>query len=219
MFNRYGGHRELRRELCELCPNAEAARRLVISHGIAPSPMMYVHESLLLYRLSTQYNFAGSNILEIGTALGGSAAIIASAAPLANIVTLDPNVDRSAKASKLLRHWDNVVVRNEKSWDYLSTYTSPQLNLILVDGDHAYGVWQDVSWWNWLHDGGLILFHDYSDTLLLNIHNCVNELRRLLGRQFDVYISTSIKGFVGYYHRNEDPIITLLEGPRLSTID
>jgi len=215
-YHRRGSCKELRRELKKLWPDAEVARKFVLSNKI--TSWMHVHESLLLYKLSSQYNFKGANILEIGTAFGGSAAIIASAAPLASIVTIDPNTALAEKTTNSLRHWDNIVLKTEKSWDYLSTYTGPRLDLILVDGSHR-DVWQDAPWWNWLCINGLILFHDYSSISFTNIYKCVNELKHVLERQFDVYIGNSTRAFVGYYLKAGDPMVELLEGPNISCID
>lgn len=113
--------------------------------------------------------------LEIGTAIGYSACLMATAAPRARITTLNPKDGEFEQAVKNLRIRSNVRVVKETSQAFFKTLTQPLTpgpspraerggyDLIFVDGDHAYNmVLHDAQFFNCLKPGGLILFHDYS---------------------------------------------------------
>jgi predicted O-methyltransferase YrrM len=121
------------------------------------------HEAAVLYMLAHDYNRASAKFLEIGTAWGYSAAIMAEAAPLAEIVTLNqPKPSEYQQALLHLAPYENVTALQECSWDYLKKHTGqPYLDFVFVDGDHGQ-VARDLPWWDLLLPGGLMLFHDYS---------------------------------------------------------
>ena len=120
-----------------------------------------VYQAYALYALARQFNRPGARVLEIGTAIGYSAAVLASALPDAQIITLNPHASEAAKARANLGAWGNVTVVEALSWDYLESYAGEPFDLIFVDGDHKR-VRRDFAWWDHLRDGGLMLFHDYS---------------------------------------------------------
>lgn len=119
------------------------------------------YQAAALYALARPYNRLGARILEIGTAWGYSAAVLAEACPLAQIATLNPQEQEVNMARVHLKDYPNVTVLTLKSWDFLKTLNREQFDLIFVDGDHKR-VRADLPFWNTLTSNGLFLFHDYS---------------------------------------------------------
>lgn len=162
-----------------------------------------VYQAYALYALARQFNRPGARVLEIGTAIGYSAAVLASALPDAQIITLNPHASEAAKARANLGAWGNVTVVEALSWDYLESYAGEPFDLIFVDGDHKR-VRRDFAWWDHLRDGGLMLFHDYSPAgtyrACVPVYEALNELRDKLKREFDVLVVDSggvgLAGFV-----------------------
>ena len=144
-------------------------------------------EAEALYALAQQYD--GGRALEIGTATGYSAAVLARAMPRTGIVTLNPKQSEWNDARQYLAGYANVEPLLMRSWDYLAGYTGPVLDLVFVDGDHGQ-VARDFAWWDWLKDGGLMLFHDYmpegQKRPCQPVYEALNALRDGLGRDFDV---------------------------------
>lgn len=121
------------------------------------------YQGAALYQITKQYTaHTYPKILEIGTAWGFSAAIMAEAAPRAEIDTLNPKKSEWKEARKNLTPY-GVHVYNCKSWDFWDhpAAASMRYDLIFVDGDHGRVI-KDLIWFNRLRHGGLILFHDYS---------------------------------------------------------
>jgi predicted O-methyltransferase YrrM len=117
------------------------------------------YQAATLYDLAKRYD--GGRILEIGTAWGYSAAMMARAAPKAQIITLNPNVEEVKIAKKNLDSYKNVTVETLKSWQYLQEYKGAPFDLIFVDGDHKR-VRADLPFWEHVAAGGIFFFHDYS---------------------------------------------------------
>jgi predicted O-methyltransferase YrrM len=141
----------------------DVRRDLARARGAVPwcKREIATHQAAALYALARGCDRPGAHILEIGTALGYSAAVLALAAPQAAIVTLNPKRKEFVRAEKHLAGFPNVQVLPRKSWDYLGGYAGPHLDLVFVDGDHGLVV-RDLPWFDWLVDGGLLLFHDYT---------------------------------------------------------
>ncbi|HML23514.1 MAG TPA: class I SAM-dependent methyltransferase [Aggregatilinea sp.] len=166
------------------------------------------YQAAVLYALARQYDYEGAHLLEIGTALGFSASVLAQAAPHAHITTLNPREDESAAARLNLGVFPNVTVVAAASWDYLAHYRLPLLDLVFVDGDHAR-VRRDLPWWNLLRPGGLMVFHDYSPEGTYRacppVFEALNEFAELLGRAFDVLVvDDGGVGMAGFYRRADD---------------
>jgi len=119
------------------------------------------YQAAALYALARPYNKATARILEIGTARGFSASVLAEACPLAQIVTLNPQAHEVEDARVNLKPYGNVTIVTALSWVYLQNYIGTGFDLIFVDGDHAH-IHADMPWWEHLRPGGLMLFHDYS---------------------------------------------------------
>lgn len=117
------------------------------------------YQAAALYHLAKPFD--GGRILEIGTAWGYSAAIMARAAPNAMIITLNPNEEEVRIARKNLDSYKNVTVETVKSWEYLKEYKGAPFDLIFIDGDHRR-VRADLPFWEHVAPGGVFFFHDYS---------------------------------------------------------
>lgn len=112
--------------------------------------------------LASQYNFEGARILELGACQGYSAGIMALAAPLAQVTTLEPHQGRAEAVFKKVGSL-GVSVCDETSMSYLMFANEQGLSydMIFVDGDHA-NVALDLPYYNLLKHDGLFLHHDYS---------------------------------------------------------
>ncbi len=163
------------------------------------------YQAAVLYDLV--YGLEGQ-ILEIGTAYGYSAAVMAMAAPTARITTLNPKGWEADRAAEHLATFGNVQVVKEHSWDYLAAYAGPTLSLVFVDGSHRLEhVRLDCQWWRWVKAGGFMLFHDYSPEgsgrPTPEAYQGINEMREQLGRDFDVaVIDDRSVGMVGWYRKD-----------------
>lgn len=143
------------------CP--EVREKLAQARATVPyyKREIYEYQAAALYMVAKAFNYRGAKILEIGTAWGYSAAVMALAAPLATIITLNPVVEEVEKARKNLFEFPNVKVEIAKSWELFATYKGDAFDLIFNDGDHKR-VKADFVWWDKLKPNGLYFFHDYS---------------------------------------------------------
>jgi predicted O-methyltransferase YrrM len=163
------------------------------------------HEARLLARLAAACD--GGAILEIGTALGFSAAVMALAAPNATITTLNPKPGEFEQAVENLADFGNVEVVQAHSADYLKGYEGPLLDMVFVDGDHRReGVLADAEWWRWLKRGGMLLFHDYTlagKRRTPEVYEAVNEWKEKMGLIADLedYSPDDGAGMAGFYKR------------------
>jgi predicted O-methyltransferase YrrM len=115
-----------------------------------------------LYALARPYEAnKGAQILEIGTAYGYTACVLAMACPRGHVVTLNPKTWERLAAQQALHAYRQIEFVEALSWDYLAAYRGPKLDFIFVDGDHKR-VDKDFAWRKWLKPEGLMLFHDYS---------------------------------------------------------
>ena len=146
------------------------------------------YQAAALYAICTAYNQAGANILEIGTYYGFTAAVIAQAAPAAQIVSLNPLQWECDAARKVLAGFKNIRIDCIPSQDYLSNYQGPELDMVFVDGNHK-AIRGDLPFWNWLTVGGTILFHDYtpkeSPRACPPVVRGLNHFCEVLGRDAD----------------------------------
>lgn len=163
------------------------------------------YQAAALAVLVSKFNSPGDHILEIGTALGYTAAVMAEAAPKASITTLNPKESEFLKAVENLKVYGNVTLVQAYSWGYLADYKGPKLSVVFVDGDHGQ-VERDFPWFDWLKVGGLVVFHDYSPEgswrPCSSVLQAINKFRTALGRGFDVSIIDGHGvGMVGWYRR------------------
>lgn len=182
-------------------------------------------QAAALYCLAAQFNTQGARLLEIGTAWGYSAAVIAEACPLANLVTLNPHHEEAIAARKHLRPWPNVKVLEHKSTEFFTLWQGDRprheyelpskhegylFDMIWVDGDHKR-VALDFPFWNHLRAGGLFLFHDFSPSWSSRpcapVYDGLMRFREWLGRDMDVLVcDDSDTGIAGWYRQPEDGI-------------
>lgn len=178
------------------CSDARAA--LIQNENI--QGQMKPWEAALLYWLAIDYDLSGgARLLEIGTFLGYSAAILAQAAPRATIITLNPNPMEVATARENLKPYRNVVAVEMASWDYYPA-APDNLSLVFVDGHHKYAR-KDLVYWNRLQAGGVMIWHDYDDgcpAVQATVHEMAGRLDK---NEPDVVIEDSDgKGMAALYN-------------------
>ena len=100
--------------------NTPVIKALQVSKPI--SKQIKIYQAGLIFRLMSQYNEPGNVIFEIGTRLGFSASIIAQAAPLARVITLEKIMTRIERACGNLEQFNNVRVKKGISWEILRKY-------------------------------------------------------------------------------------------------
>ncbi len=166
-------------------------------------------QAAVLYQLTQKYNQPGSRILEIGTAHGWSAGVMAEAAPLAHITTMTPNQGNFEVATYNLRNYSNIEVICFASVPFLQQYNGPDFDMIFVDGDHK-NIRLDLPYWNLLYTDGLFFHHDYSPAVSSRpcppVYKELNKFGLYLGRDRDVLImSDTYVGMIGWYRQADDP--------------
>ena len=119
------------------------------------------YQAAVLYHLASDYNYG--QILEVGTGLGYSAFLIASAAPNAKIITLNPSNEELKWAKSSLAEFRNIQYVNmtSREWYDYQFYTG-NFDFIFIDGNHK-DIDFDLIWYNRLNPNGMIVFHDFSD--------------------------------------------------------
>ena len=157
------------------------------------------YQGAALYILAGQYDRLGATMLDIGTASGYSASLMAWAAPGAGITTLNSARHEIPEATFNLGRFRNVEIMCIASWDYLEVYGGAGFDLVFVDSDHKH-IARDMPFWNLVKPGGLMLFHDYSRLACPPVFNAVNGLAEVLGRSPDVVVvDTDDIGMAGFY--------------------
>lgn len=197
----------MRIKMEDMAPDKIMAALLLLDDGVEDAlkdsasieAQILPYQAAALYVLVGQYDREDAHLLDIGTAAGYSASVMAQAAPKAEIVTLNPAGHEVKAARRNLGRWPNVRLVQAASWDYLESYGGPFLDVIFVDGDHKR-VAEDVPWWRWLAEGGLMLFHDYSPAACPPVYEAVNALGEVLGRGPDVLVlDDGGIGMAGFY--------------------
>ncbi len=185
----------------------DAAEALATARALVPvcKREVLLHEAACLYAVARQYDRPGARLLEIGTALGYSAAVMALAAPRAGLVTLNPKRSEYAQAVTNLVTLKNVRLLPMRSWDCLADFQSPCLDMVFVDGNHDQ-VERDLPWYDRLKPGGLILFHDYSPAESKRpcapVYDAVNRFAARLRREPDILVVDSrLRGLAGWYRQ------------------
>jgi len=175
--------------------------------GLTPLSNLFI-----LYVIARQYNEEGKNILEIGTNRGKSSYVMATAAPLANLTSIEieesmwlvaKRIHETGKVSEFITVptvKTNLLLAD--SAEYLASYEGPNFDMIFIDGDHNEGVLIDAGWWNHLNIGGCILFHDYHG-LFPAVIEVIEELKRLTGREPEVQLLTDCC-IAGFYKQKGD---------------
>ena len=161
------------------------------------------YEAGLLFILAEEVNRLDAMIFEIGTCWGWTAAIMATAAPLARVITCTPNPNHIIKARENLRKYPQVLVEGARSVDLLGHYAL--LDMIFVDGDHK-AVEDDMPWFNALKPGGLMIFHDYCPEYTKPrpcrwVYDAVNRLAERTHTPDILVIDDHEEGMAGFYRQ------------------
>jgi predicted O-methyltransferase YrrM len=193
-----GSREQMLVEAQALCQDDLAAVLAEISHA---EGMMLDWQCAWLYTLARPFD--GGKILEIGTYKGKSALVLALACPRAHIVTLTVHAQEAQEAARVLAG-RGVEMHTVRSWDYLAGYKGPDLDMVFVDGDHNQ-VRRDLTWFNRIRVGGLMLFHDWSavgsDPVQAS-YRAINAFATGLRRQPDVQlVDAKGVGMAGFYRR------------------
>jgi predicted O-methyltransferase YrrM len=104
--------------------------------------------------------------LEIGSAHGVTASMIARAHPGSRIVSIDPYIDPHPER---LANWKANQVANQHLWvgeiDTFHLFCGQKFDVVFVDGDHRYaGVMRDLLYATMLvKEDGTIAVHDCGD--------------------------------------------------------
>lgn len=210
----HGSPQDILDRVADYCPEVYKALSRVRSQvaPVKPKREVYEYQAGCLYLLAKQYNFAGARILEIGTALGYSAAIMATAAPLAQIITLNPKTAEVPQARHWLKPWPQVTVVEVRSQDYLPR-DHGEFDLIFVDGDHAHVV-DDLPYWRFVRQNGLFLFHDYSPEgsgrPCPPVYTALNDFMVSIHQTMDVLVvDDQAVGLAGFYRSSAQPFMTM----------
>ena len=145
------------------------------------------YQAAFLYWLTAKYVPTYGRILEIGTGLGYTSWIMATAKPKSLIDTLNPNSKECDIAEDTLRDFPNVQIFNKMSNQYYGDMfdadkimAETTFDLIFVDGNHK-DIAYDCKWRDHLTDNGIIVFHDYSPldswSPCLPVYNHLNKLK------------------------------------------
>jgi predicted O-methyltransferase YrrM len=172
---------------------------------------VWLEQVAVIYALANQFDVEGARILEIGTAWGYSAAVMAEAAPLATVTTLNPKHSEMHYAKQHLAEYANINPIEITSWEYYRNYSGPLLDMVFIDGNHQL-CYRDFPWWSWIAPGGLMLWHDYSPEDASKrpcvwVYEFLNAARVGIGRDFDVLAISDVKvGMVGWYKQMEEMV-------------
>lgn len=128
------------------------------------------------------------NVLEIGTGLGETTAVLSGLFPSATVYTLDlPEKDMSCsdiawrklakKKNGMKRFRENIKKENiifipENSFFLSSLGLPSEFEMIWIDGGHAFPVvaWDIMYSYNHLRKGGFMFMHDYSIEPVSHLH-------------------------------------------------
>lgn len=194
---------ELLRQMTD--QHRELSGLLLKAREIRHNKAIEEYQAAVLFHLAHLYCRKGHKALEIGTARGYSAGLIAQGIVPGTLVTLNPDIAEAMIAGGNLNSFVNVTLLMVRSWDYLGAMQrlNWHFDFIFVDGDHKR-VRNDLPFFNQLAVGGMIIFHDYSPDGSARpcqvVYEALNELRDRLGRDFDVLIvddtDVGMAGFV-----------------------
>lgn len=167
-----------------------------------------------LYALASTVDHPDSVILEVGTAWGYSASVMAMGARRARICTLNPKGSEVVRAREHLHPFrDRVTVIETTSDAFWQSYAdlAERFDLVFIDGDHRPGpIKQDMRWFNRLVRGGMIVFHDYAPAGTPRpcpaVVETLNEIRDTqIKRDFDIQIIPDDGvGMVGWFRHPGD---------------
>ncbi len=147
------------------------------------------------------------HVLEIGTFEGRTTLNLAIAAPEARVYTLNlPPAQCQFEVGRLFKDTDEAkritqIFGNSRHYDFSAL---PQMDLILVDGDHSFeGAAADSdSAFSSLSENGFILWHDF-DTCHLGTTKAVLDAVRRHGCAYRAIEGTSLA--ISFAHQAQKP--------------
>lgn len=202
-------HEQIFEQLSEFVPNIkERIEAIYAGMEHHNKREIWDFQAAFLYVCAEQYNKDGAQLMEFGTCWGWSAAVIASAAPQASLVTMTPNVNHAKISAGQLAKHKRVKVLCLGSVDLLKTYSGPELDFLFVDGDHD-NIALDMPWWNWIKVGGLMLHHDFTPKGCPRptpiVYDELVRFKAWIGRKPDVLmVDDQGTGMAGWYKRKGD---------------
>ena len=118
----------------------------------------------------SHFSFGCKNAVEIGTARGFSAMVIATKAK--SVTTIDSYNGQTEEAGRkyfevvqkyLPLFNPNIEAIKQDSKDVVHRFTNDSIDFLYIDGDHDAGAISSdyISWLPKVMPGGYILFHDY----------------------------------------------------------
>jgi predicted O-methyltransferase YrrM len=168
---------------------------------------MTVHEGAYLWGLARA--LPGATIVEIGRSKGGSTLLLAAAMQNdARLVSYDLHIkataghESDAELRDALTRYGladrvDLVVADSRSVE------GPQVDLLLVDGDHSYegarGDWE--AWRGRVMRGGHVVFHDAVPDGLARPHEGVARLMEEIERDEPAFASRGGAGTLAHFER------------------
>lgn len=173
---------------------ADMRKRIGPEH---PRLEIWAEQAMFLAYLVCTYNRPGGRILELGCARGFSAGLMKLAAPLAEVITVEPHQERRRNARANLEGMD-IRVRPETSVALLELHLAEKrktmYDVVFVDGDHKH-IRLDLPWYNFVKVGGLFIHHDYSpessDRPCPPVYEALNEFAEALAHPIDILMEDS----------------------------
>jgi len=198
-----GTQAEIQDKINALCPFASiVVSRVAMDIPYTNDQEVLRYQAAVLYLLATQYNRPGADILEIGAFHGFTAAVIAHAAPLARLNTLDCNEEHADISRENLAKYKNVEVIHMRSGDYPPW----KIDMLFIDGDHlnASVVRKDFERWQSLKPGGLMIVHDVSITSKIKFDVVVDSVLHFMAthkisRPDVEVVDGGSRGMIGFY--------------------
>lgn len=155
---------------------------------------------------------AGGSILEIGSGLGGSMAVIGSHVNNVRLYAVDPYVPYDEQNKTLSQNLEVGDVENffrtvnqcdicvnlfketsESTINSWENWVGGTLDMILVDGNHSYShaLFDLTAWWDKLKPGGTMLLHDLSGRFP-GVIRAAQEFENKVGQKFNLPFMSSL---------------------------
>lgn len=201
---------DLMKQMLDLYPEWPTVAEAVRAKVPPNNKEVWPEQAAAIAYLASQFTKPRTSMLEFGTNRGYTAAVLATACPTAQVVSLEPDPMKRKQARQNLAGMP-ISVRPQQSvaWLEHTADLTEKYDMIFVDGDHK-NIEHDLPWWGRLKVGGLFLHHDFSpegsDRPCPPVYNALNAFSTRLGRPMDVLMSDSSGvGLGGWYRRVREP--------------